>query len=99
MGHYEGDTLVIDTRNFADHRSPYQNGIRSGAQKHVVERYRLIDSGERMEVEFVVTDPEYFLGSLTHTRPLLYRPEIEMQAFNCDEEATRRFLPSNLIGN
>jgi hypothetical protein len=52
-----------------------------------------------MEVEFVVTDPEYFLGSLTHTRPLLYRPGIEMQAFNCDEEATRRFLPSNLIGN
>jgi hypothetical protein len=99
VGHYEGDTLVIDTRNFADHRSPYQNGIPSGAQKHVVERYRIIDSGERMEVEFVVTDPEYFLGSLTHTRPLLYRPGIEMQAFNCDEEATRRFLPSNLIGN
>lgn len=97
VGHYEGGTLVVDTRNFADHRSPYQNGIPSGAQKHVVERYRLIDGGERMEVGFVVTDPEYFLGSLTHTRPLLYRPEIEMQAFNCDEEATRRFLPSNLL--
>ncbi len=99
VGHYEGDTLVVDTRNFADHRSPYQNGIPSGAQKRVVERYRLIDNGERMEVDFVVEDPEYIVGSLTHTRALFFRPDLEMAPFNCDEEATRRFLPSNLLGN
>jgi hypothetical protein len=99
VGHYEGDTLVVDTRNFADHRSPYQNGIPSGAQKHVVERYRLIDDGARMEVEFFLEDPEYIVGSMTHRRALLYRPNSDMSPFNCDEEATRRFLPSNLSGN
>ena len=99
VGRYEGDTLVIDTRNFADHRSPYQNGIPSGAQKHVIERYRLIDDGARMEVEFFLEDPEYIVGSMTHRRALLYRPDTDMSAFNCDDEATRRFLPSNLLEN
>lgn len=96
VGQYEGDTLVIDTRNFAFHRSPYQNGIPSGPQKHVVERYRLIDDGARMEVEFFLEDPEYVVGSMTHKRTLLYRPNTNMEPFNCDLESTRRYLPSNL---
>ncbi len=96
VGRWDGDTLVVDTTNFADHRSPYQNGVPSGAQKHVVERYRLLDDG-RLEVEFFLEDPEYVIGSMTHTRALLYRPNTNMESFNCDEEATRRFLPSNLL--
>jgi len=96
VGRWDGDTLVIDTTNFADHRSPYQNGIPSGSQKHVVERFRLIDDGARLEVEFTLEDPEYLVGSMSHRRALLYRPDTDMQPFNCDSEATRRFLPSNL---
>ena len=37
IGWWDGDTLVVDTTNFTDHRSPYQIGVPSGAQKHVVE--------------------------------------------------------------
>ena len=48
VGHWEGETLVIDTTNFAPHRSPYQNGIPSGPQKHIVERFELIDGGTHM---------------------------------------------------
>ena len=99
VGHYEGDTLVIDTRNFAYHRSPYQNGTPSGPQKHVVERYRLIDNGARMEAEFTLEDAEYIVGSMTHKRTLLYRPNTDMSPFNCDIESTRRYLPSNLLNN
>jgi hypothetical protein len=99
VGRYEGDTLVIDTRNFAYHRSPYQNGIPSGSQKHVIERYRLIDDGARMEVEFTLEDPEYIVGSMTHKRELLYRPATDMSPFNCDINSTRRYLPSNLLNN
>ncbi len=93
IGWWENNTLVVDTRNFADDRSPYQNGIPSGAQKHVIERYRLNDGGTNMTLEFFLEDPEYILGSLTHTRDLFYSPHIEMTPFNCDLEATRRYLP------
>jgi hypothetical protein len=93
IGWWEGDTLVVDTRSFADHRSPYQTGVPSGAQKHVVERYRLTEDGTRVVVEFMLEDPEYIVGSLTHTRELIYSPEMEISPFDCDPEAARRFLP------
>jgi hypothetical protein len=92
IGRWEGDTLVVDTRNFTDNRSPYQNGIPSGGQKHVVERYRLAEDGTRIFVEFTLEDPEYVVEPLTDSRELLYRPDADMSPFNCDAESTRRFI-------
>jgi hypothetical protein len=60
VGHYEGDTLVIDTiglntRTFVDvYRTPHTEKL------HVVERWRMIDDGKMMEVTFTVDDPEAF---------------------------------------
>jgi hypothetical protein len=93
IGRWEDDVLVVDTTNFADNRSPYQSGIPSGVQKHVVERYRLHEDGTRLRVEFTLEDPEYISQPMTHTRDLLYSPQLEMTPFNCDLEATRRYLP------
>jgi len=92
IGRWDGDTLVVDTMNFTDHRSPYQIGVPSGGQKHVVERYRLIEEGTRIAVEFVLEDPEYIAQPLTHTRELIYSPQVEMTPFECDPEAAGRFL-------
>jgi hypothetical protein len=93
IGHWEDDTLVIDTRNFTDHRSPYQNGIPSGADKHVVERYRLIENGTRLLVDFLLEDAEYIAEPMQHSRELIYSPQIPMTAFNCKLDVTRRFIP------
>jgi hypothetical protein len=95
IGRWEGNVLIVDTTNFADNRSPYQNGIPSGAQKHVVERYWLKEGsgGTRMTVEFTLEDPEYIVGSFTDIRDLTYSPELQFTPFNCDPEATRRYLP------
>ena len=93
VGHWEDDILVVDTTNFTDHRSPYQNGIPAGGMKHVVERYQLAEGGTRMSVEFMLEDPEYIVGSMTHVRSLIYSPQMDMSPFNCDLEATRRFVP------
>lgn len=92
IGRWEGDTLVVDTRDFADHRSPYQIGVPSGAQKHVVERYTLNEAGTRIAVEFMLEDPEYLAAPLIHARELIYVPGIDMTPFECDMEATSRFL-------
>jgi hypothetical protein len=60
VGHYEGDTLVVDTvgldaRSMVDwYGTPHTDAM------HVVERYRMIDGGQRMEVTFTVTDPNTF---------------------------------------
>jgi len=92
VGWWEGEVLVVDTANFADDRSAYQNGVPSGDQKRVVERYFLGEDGTRMTAEFSVADPEYFVGSFTHTRSLIYSPHLEMTPYDCDPEASGRYL-------
>ena len=92
VGHWEGDTLVVETTNFADHRAPYQIGVPSGAQKRVVERYTLIEDGTRIAVEFAVEDPEYMTTPLRHARELIYSPHIATSTFDCDPEASSMFL-------
>ena len=93
IGSWEGDTLVVDVRNFSDHRSPYQIGVPSGGQKRVVERYRLLEDGTRLSLEFTVEDPEFLAEPMSATWELIYSPHLELTTFDCDLDATRRFLP------
>ncbi len=65
----------------------------SGAQKHVVERYELLDGGTHLRLDFTLEDPEYIVGTMTHTRDLAYSPHLQMTPFNCEIESTRRYLP------
>ena len=92
IGRWDGDTLVVDTANFADHRSPYQIGVPSGGQKHVVEQYRLTEDGTHVDLEFMLEDPEYLASPMTHSRQLIHSPHIEMFLSACDPETTSRFL-------
>jgi hypothetical protein len=92
IGWWDEGTLVVDTRNFEDHRSPYQTGVPSGGQKHVVERYRLGGDGKTIELEFMLEDPEFLAEPMVHQRPLMYSPHLEMFSGKCDPESTSRFI-------
>ena len=91
-GAWEGDTLVVDTVGFADHRSPYGSGtgIPSGAEKHVAERYRLSDDGTEAYVEILLEDPEYIEVPVTATFVWRYSPHFEMLDLSCDREIAIR---------
>jgi hypothetical protein len=58
VGHYDGDTLVVDTiglndKTIADvYRTPHTDKL------HVIERWRMTDGGKGMEVVFSAEDPE-----------------------------------------
>jgi len=58
IGHWEGDTLVVDTTNFTD-RPGYGRGSRD---LHVVERFSRIDGGN-VRYQFTVSDPTSWQGS------------------------------------
>ena len=68
VGRYEGDTLVVDTIGFNDktfvdsYRTPHTTGL------HVVERFKLINGGDTLEVAFRVEDPGAFNAPWTGTR-------------------------------
>ena len=43
--------------------------------------------------QFALEDPQYIVGTMTHTRDLAYSPHLQMTPFNCEIESTRRYLP------
>lgn len=92
IGYWVGDTLVIDTRNFDDHRSPYQIGVPSGSQKHVVERYTLSEDRTYMNTEFLLEDPEYIARPLVRAGTFFHSPHETMYASDCDPDNTSRFM-------
>jgi len=60
VGHYEGDTLVVDTiglnnKTFLDNwRTPHTDKL------HVIERWRLIEDGKKLEILLTIEDPDTF---------------------------------------
>jgi len=70
IGHWEGDTLVIDTTNFvADHHWIHDRlGIPASDALHIVERIRMIEGGKRLEIEFTLTDPKSWVGDWKMTK-------------------------------
>jgi hypothetical protein len=80
VGHYEGDELVVDTiglndRTFVDnYRTPHTDQI------HVVERFKMVDGGKRLQVSVTVDDPGAFnmpWSAIQHWRRIERTPLIE----------------------
>jgi hypothetical protein len=91
IGWWEGDVLVVDTALFADNRAGNRNGIPSGRQKHVTERYRLSEDGKKITIDFVVADPEYLAEPMIGGIEWDYAPDMEFQPFSCDPDIARRY--------
>jgi hypothetical protein len=60
VGHYEGDTLVVDTIGLND--KTYVNNFRTPHtdKLHVVERFKLVGGGRAMQVDITFEDPDAF---------------------------------------
>ena len=62
IGHWEGDTLIVDTVGFNPARGMTAipgGGFRTG-DSHLVERYQLLENGALLSVQFTWTDPKVF---------------------------------------
>ena len=68
VGHYEGDTLVIDTIGFNDKtfvdnfRTPHSENL------HMVERIHLVEDGKFLEADVTIEDPAVFIKPLQVTK-------------------------------
>lgn len=91
IGHWDGNTLVVDTRLFAPHRSPFGIGLASGVDKHIVERYSLNDDGRSLTLEVFFEDPEFLTESFSGTLNWDYTPDFEFYRYDCDPEVATRF--------
>jgi hypothetical protein len=92
IGRWEGETLVIDTTHFSDHRigNGYR-GIASGARKHLVERLTLLEGGTRLTYEFELMDPEFLAEPVTGGVEWAYRADLEFVREPCELDNARQF--------
>jgi hypothetical protein len=90
VGHYESDTLVIDTIGMNNktvldpYRTPHTEKL------HVVERWKMMEGGTAMEASFTVDDPDTFYEPWSGMRRYR-RVKQEMLEEVCAENNTHLF--------
>ena len=86
VGHWDGDTLVVDVTGLNDQTWFDRSGTHHSNQLHVVERYNFIDTNH-IQYEATMTDPEVFTGSWKIALPLYRRIEADARLldFKCVE--------------
>jgi hypothetical protein len=84
VGHWDGDTLVIDTVNFNSRTRLDTIGHPHSEQLHLVQRFSRPDLGH-IRYEITVEDPKTFTKSWTNTRTFTLRPDWEMMEYSCEE--------------
>jgi hypothetical protein len=85
VGHYEGDTLVVDTIGITTkvavdyYLTPHTDKL------HVVERYRRVDGGKALEVTFTVDDPGAFAMAWSASQRYQKVEQTPMEEVSCAE--------------
>ena len=80
-GHWEGDTLVVETTNFKQ-RSAYRNA--SADTLRLVERFRRT-SADRVEWSVTVEDPSTWAQPWTFAMPLTRNEDEAVELYECHE--------------
>jgi hypothetical protein len=85
VGHWEGDTLVVDTTANSTQTLLDEQGDPHSDQLHVVERIRKIDGGKRLENLITIDDPGAYSKPWTAVRYYNWRPDIRLIEYICEE--------------
>jgi hypothetical protein len=101
IAHWEGDTLVVDTVGFNGRTRPLNGYVAnsvnatpeslkvprlpSSDQMHLLERFRLVATGDILEVTRTITDPKTYVRPFSNTIYLERRPDLDVQEYYCSD--------------
>ena len=93
VGHWEGDTLVVDTIGLTD-RTPVDGLVPHSESLHVVERIRRTGK-DTLEDRITIEDPRTFTKPYTYVSALKHVPGEKIVEFLCEENRN----PPDASGN
>jgi hypothetical protein len=94
VGHWEGDTLVVDTAGFNDKSWLDVSGLPHSEALRVQERFRRRDFGH-MELQVTIDDPKIFTRPFTFKVTELLLPDSDLlESFCTENEKDRTHLAS-----
>ena len=81
-GHWEGDTLVVESRNFTDRTAV--GGARHSEKLHMTERFTRVDP-QMIDYEIHVDDPDTFVKPWTMRMTITSQPDYQIYEYGCHE--------------
>lgn len=97
IGHFEGDTLVADTRYIETYNHFIDSGIPISEEFRVQERMRMLENGEILEIEYIMTDPVNWVGEWRNTKQWLRADTTDIGEVECLPDLNDN-LPSTQAG-
>jgi hypothetical protein len=84
IGHWDGDTLVVDTVGFSEGFLDTRQGVKHSDQLHVVEKLTLGDDGKSLQRTYEGEDPLYLSATFTG-RDVINVSAAEFDPYNCED--------------
>jgi hypothetical protein len=81
-GHWEGETLVVESRNFTDRTAV--GGTRHSEALRMVERFTRVDP-EMIDYEIHIDDPATFTRPWTFRMTITSQPDYQIYEYGCHE--------------
>jgi hypothetical protein len=94
IGHWEGDTFVVETTNFTDDTWLYAEGRVSfhSYRLRIVERYNLVDA-DTLTIDATIEDPEVLTGAfVVPTQRLVRSPDDQLLPLVCSGIETQALM-------
>ncbi|OJU58833.1 MAG: hypothetical protein BGO08_03905 [Altererythrobacter sp. 66-12] len=85
VGHWEGDTLVIDTIGFNGQFQLDSFGLLTSPQLHTVERLTKSADGKKVTIQTTFEDPEYYSAPFTIERAWIPHADRHQFEYDCSE--------------
>jgi hypothetical protein len=86
VGHWDGDTLIVDSNGFNDKTWVGRNGLSHTEKLRLTERYRRPDFGH-LEMEITYTDPGAFVKPWGFTAKMQLAADTEMLESVCERSS------------
>src|SRR5712691_443059 len=87
IGHWDGDTMVVDTTNFVDKPRMSLGGDFHGADAHIVERFAMLDANT-IKWTMTIDNPKVFTRPWTMTSPAPMKRQKALGPADWDVEDT-----------
>ena len=83
LGHWEGKTLVVHTRYLEPNQHYIDMGLPISDQFEFTERMQLLDKGETLQVDYIMTDPKNWKGEWRNTKRFLRLHNSDIAEVEC----------------
>jgi len=83
VGHWQGDTLVIETIGLHRNTVLDREGLPHSRDLRITERLRLLDGGQQLENVVTFTDPQLYTQAWSSRLVYDSKPGLELKEYNC----------------